>query len=89
MSFEKREVTRPIGFESKNWILDLRTFQAILVCMFVVAVKTKSEKIRDLAILKRMKAPVAAIKIFQYLVSAYCSSYGNYVQSVRAYEGII
>jgi len=51
--------------------------------MFVVAVSTKREKIADLAMLKRMKAPVDAIKIFQYCVSTYCCSYGNWVQTVR------
>ena len=47
-SLENLEVTLPIGLESKNNILDRRTFQAILLCILVVAIKTKISRTIDL-----------------------------------------
>jgi hypothetical protein len=38
-SFEKRVIILPIGLESKNYILALRTFSVILLCMLVDEVR--------------------------------------------------
>ena len=74
MSLENLVVILPIGLESKKTMLALRTFSAIVLCIFVLACSHKVYSMSDRMKTISIYAIVDHTNLFTKVVAACCSS---------------